>query len=240
MMTGVLITPNRRSANPVDDAVKTAMAAQESGVRSVWLGQQLDYDAITLASVIGSAVPGVSVGTSVVPLNPRHPLIIAAAAQTAQAATHGIPPFPVYVAAMAPRSLQIAGELADGTLTSLAGPRTIERFIRPSIAQAAADARRPTPRIIAAVPVAVTDDADAARASAARTLGVFDSVPSYQRVIAREGLSNAADLSLMGTATAVTHQIGAYISASATELLLLPIQTAAADQRRVWDVAAAF
>jgi alkanesulfonate monooxygenase SsuD/methylene tetrahydromethanopterin reductase-like flavin-dependent oxidoreductase (luciferase family) len=39
--------------------------------------------------VIGSAVPGVSVGTSVVPINPRHPLILAASAQTAAAATHG-------------------------------------------------------------------------------------------------------------------------------------------------------
>jgi alkanesulfonate monooxygenase SsuD/methylene tetrahydromethanopterin reductase-like flavin-dependent oxidoreductase (luciferase family) len=58
-------------------------------VRRLWLGQQLDYDATVLSAVIGSAVPGLAVGTSVVPINPRHPLIVAAAAQTAQAATEG-------------------------------------------------------------------------------------------------------------------------------------------------------
>lgn len=89
MPTGVLIPPDRGSANIVDDAVDKARAAADAGVRQLWLGQQLDYDAIGLAAVIGSVVPGVAVGTSVVPINPRHPLIAAAAAQTAQAATHG-------------------------------------------------------------------------------------------------------------------------------------------------------
>jgi alkanesulfonate monooxygenase SsuD/methylene tetrahydromethanopterin reductase-like flavin-dependent oxidoreductase (luciferase family) len=49
-------------------------------------------------------------------------------------------PFPIYVAAMGPRAVRVAGELAEGTLTYLAGPRTIEEFIAPTIAQAAADA----------------------------------------------------------------------------------------------------
>jgi alkanesulfonate monooxygenase SsuD/methylene tetrahydromethanopterin reductase-like flavin-dependent oxidoreductase (luciferase family) len=52
---------------------------------------------------------------------------------------------------MGPRALRAAGELADGTLTYLAGPRTIEEFIAPTIARAAADAGRPPPRIIASV-----------------------------------------------------------------------------------------
>ena len=67
-------------------------------------------------------------------------------------------PVPVYVAAMGPKALQVTGELADGTLPYLAGPRTIAEFIVPTIAAAAAGAGRPTPRIIAAVPVLVTDD----------------------------------------------------------------------------------
>ena len=63
---------------------------------------------------------------------------------------------PVYVAAMGPKALRVTGELADGTLPYLAGPRTIEQFIEPTIARAAADAGRPSPRIIAFVPVLVT------------------------------------------------------------------------------------
>ena len=59
------------------------------GVRQVWLAQQFDHDAIALAALVGAAVPGLGVGTSVVPINPRHPLIVASLAQTAQAAAHG-------------------------------------------------------------------------------------------------------------------------------------------------------
>jgi hypothetical protein len=43
----------------------------------------------------------------------------------------------------------VNGELADGTMPYLAGPRTIAEFIEPTIAKAAADAGRPAPRIIA-------------------------------------------------------------------------------------------
>lgn len=89
MPTGVLIAPDRGAANLVDDALDKARAAADAGMRQLWLGQQLDYDAIGLAAVIGTAIPNVAVGTSVVPINPRHPLIVAAAAQTAQAASHG-------------------------------------------------------------------------------------------------------------------------------------------------------
>jgi F420-dependent oxidoreductase-like protein len=257
MPAGVLIVPDRGSANVIDDAVRQARAAFEAGVRQLWLGQQFDYDAITLASVIGSAVPGVAVGTSVVPINPRHPLVVGAAAQTAQAATHGnfslglglgvpfaeqlafgIPatntvqrlreyltvlraiiddrtvdfhgtqitavdpallpvalagstPFPVYVAAMGPRALQVTGELADGTLPACTGPRTIEGFIAPTIAAAAADAGRPPPRIIALVWVAVTHDPDTVRAAAADSTAMYDQIPSYQKVLAREGKSQS-------------------------------------------------
>jgi alkanesulfonate monooxygenase SsuD/methylene tetrahydromethanopterin reductase-like flavin-dependent oxidoreductase (luciferase family) len=53
----------------------------------------------------------------------------------------GATPFPLYVAAMGPRALQVTGELADGTLPANAGPRTIEGFIAPTITQVAADAR---------------------------------------------------------------------------------------------------
>lgn len=305
MPTGVLIRPDRGSANIVDDAVEEARAAYDDGVRQLWLGQQLDYDAIALAAVIGSAVPGMAMGTSVVPINPRHPLIVASAAQTAQAATHGTfslglglgghaveqlafgisatntvqrlrefltvlraiiddrtvdfrgslitavdppvmpvalagtPPFPVYVAAMGPRALRVTGELADGTLTALAGPRTIEGFITPTIAQAAADAGRPSPRVIAMVAVAVTNDVDTTRSAAAESLALYDTVPSYRKVMAREGVSTAAELAVVGTAEAVTRQLKTYIDAGVTDVVMQPLQTELADLRRVWEVAAA-
>jgi F420-dependent oxidoreductase-like protein len=303
--TGVLLTPDRGAPNVVAAAVEQARAAYDAGVRQVWLGQQLDYDATVLAAVIGSAVPGLAVGTSVLPINPRHPLIVAAAAQTAQAAANGafslglglgVPileeltfdisatntiarlrefltvlraindqrtvdfrgsqytavetpympvalagtaPFPVYVAAMGPKALQATGELADGTLTALAGPRTIEEFIVPTIASAAADGGRPSPRVIAMVTVAVTDDIETARSAAADSMGMYDMVPSYQKVMAREGVSKAADLAVIGTAEEVTRQLKSYLDAGATEIAIVPLPSGAADLRRAWEVTAA-
>ena len=68
---------------------------------------------------------------------------------------------------MGPKALRVTGELADGTLPYLAGPRTIAEFIEPTISNAAADAGRRKPRIIAVVPALVSDDVDAAHGFAA-------------------------------------------------------------------------
>lgn len=77
------------AANLVDDVIAQARRSHELGVGQVWLAQQQSYDAIALAALVGAAVPGLGVGTSVVPINPRHPLIVASLAQAAQAAAHG-------------------------------------------------------------------------------------------------------------------------------------------------------
>src|ERR1700754_5331393 len=89
MPTGIVLHADPHAVNRVDDVVAQASRAYDRGVRQVWLGQRHDHDAIALAAVVGAAVPGLGVGTSVVPINPRHPLIVASLAQTAQAASHG-------------------------------------------------------------------------------------------------------------------------------------------------------
>jgi F420-dependent oxidoreductase-like protein len=147
-------------------------------------------------------------------------------------------PFPIYVAALGPRALRVAGELADGTLPYLAGPRTIEEFIAPTIADAAADAGRPPPRIIASVPVAVTNNPDAARAEADKSLHFYDQFPSYQKIMAREGVTHAAELAVIGDPDAVIGRLLRYRAAGATDLVLNPFQTEPAALHRVWAVAA--
>ncbi|MGB7143860.1 LLM class flavin-dependent oxidoreductase, partial [Mycobacterium sp.] len=89
MPTGIVVKPDPAAANAVDDAISQASGAFHRGVRQVWLNQRFDVDALTLAAVISAAVRGLGVGTAVVPINPRHPLLVASAAQTAQAAAHG-------------------------------------------------------------------------------------------------------------------------------------------------------
>ena len=302
MPTGIVLVPNRQAANHVDDAISQARQAYDVGVRQIWLAQQFDHDAIGLAGLIGAAVPGLGVGTSVVPLNPRHPLVVAAQAQTAQAATHGnfslgiglgshkpeqdafgiawpnpvgrlrehlqvlrsifhdgavdfhgdeftaapewpvsvagAAPVPVYVAAMGPKALRVTGELADGTLPYLAGPRTVGEFIVPTITKAAADAGRPAPKIIAMVPALVTDDVEAGRALAAETLAFYATIPSYQKVIEREGLDSIADLAAVGDADTVRAQLRRYLDAGATEVAISPLEHSPATLPLLWQVAA--
>ncbi len=304
MPTGVVLDPDRTAPNHVAAAIDQARRAHDAGVRQVWIAQQFDHDAISLAGYVGAAVPGLGVGTFVVPINPRHPLIVAAQAQTAQAATGGNfslglglgahapeqaafgtawpntvgrlrehlqvlrsildtgtvdfhgdqftaapewpvavaggAPLPIYVAAMGPKALRVTGELADGTLPYLAGPRTLEEFIVPTIAAAAADAGRPAPKVIAAVPVLVTDDVEHGRAAAAEVLEFYAAIPSYAKVIEREGVDSVAELAAVGTAAQVTRQLQRYRDAGATDIVLSPLaRTGIAALEPIWDVAAA-
>ena len=75
--------------NIVDELVAQTREAADAGLSSVWFTQLFDHDAISLAAIAGREVPGIEVGTAVVPLYSRHPLVIASLAQTAQAATDG-------------------------------------------------------------------------------------------------------------------------------------------------------
>src|SRR5260370_17632063 len=86
MSTGIMLNARPNAVNVVDDVVSQARRAHQVGVRQVWVAQQFNHDAIALAGLGGAMVPGLGVGTSVVPLNPRHPLILASLAQTAPAA----------------------------------------------------------------------------------------------------------------------------------------------------------
>jgi F420-dependent oxidoreductase-like protein len=305
MPTGLVIHPDPAAPNAVDDVIAQARAAHEVGVQQIWLAQRMDFDAIALAGLVGAAVPGLGVGTSVVPINPRHPLLVASAAQTAQAASHGHfslglglgaheverqafattwtdpvgrlrdhlavlrsvfdtgavnyqgthlgaapqwpvslaggTPIPIFVAAMGEKALTAAGELADGTLPYLAGPRTIAEFIAPTITRAAAQAGRPAPRIIAVVPVLVADDGDAARDEVAAELSFYQTIPSYQRIIARENVSGPVELAAVGSADVVTRQLRRYADAGATDVVLTPIgRTDSAALAALRKVAASF
>lgn len=82
--TDPAVTPNY-----VDAVVTLARQAADAGLRSAWFGQRFDYDATTLAALVGREVPGLRVGTSAIPVFGRRPLLVAAGAATAQAATGG-------------------------------------------------------------------------------------------------------------------------------------------------------
>src|SRR3954469_34176 len=75
----------------------------------------------------------------------------------------GSTPPQVLLAALAPRMLELAGSLTDGTVTWMTGPSTVSSHIVPLMTAAAEKAGRPAPRVVVGLPVCVTQDPDAAR-----------------------------------------------------------------------------
>jgi 5,10-methylenetetrahydromethanopterin reductase len=86
MRIGIHIAPSDKSDNAIDDLVSAAGAAAEAGLAAAWLPQLMNFDALTAIAVIGREVPGIELGTAVVPTYPRHPLVMASQALTTQAA----------------------------------------------------------------------------------------------------------------------------------------------------------
>jgi len=136
----------------------------------------------------------------------------------------GAEPMPVLVAAMGPLMLRVAGELADGTITALTGPRTLESHIVPSITRAAEAAGRPSPRIVAAVTFAVTDDVARARGLAAQAMASYKDLPAYRAMLDREE-AEPGDLVVAGDAAEVQRTIRRLEDIGVTDVLaaVLPV-----------------
>ncbi|HEY3059456.1 MAG TPA: TIGR03564 family F420-dependent LLM class oxidoreductase [Chloroflexota bacterium] len=130
----------------------------------------------------------------------------------------GAMPPPVLLAALGPRMLRLAGEQADGTLTWMAGPKTIANHIAPNLNEAASAAGRPQPRIVVGLPLCVTDDVDGARHRATRIYERYGQLPSYRAMLDREGAAGPADIAIVGSESEVEHQLNALERAGATDL----------------------
>jgi hypothetical protein len=100
----------------------------------------------------------------------------------------GAPTPQVYLAALGPQMLKLAGRRTAGTVTLLAGPKTLSEHIGPTLREAAEAAGRPAKavRVVAVLPVSVTDDVDSARALAAEEFALHGQLPSYRAVLDRE------------------------------------------------------
>jgi 5,10-methylenetetrahydromethanopterin reductase len=140
----------------------------------------------------------------------------------AQVAVPGATPCRVLLAALAPKMLALAGAEADGTITWMTGARTIAEHTAPRIRAAAADAGRPTPRIVVGLPVAVTTDVAAARAAAARHFQIYGTLPSYRAMLDREGAEGPGDVAIVGDESAVGAMLEKLAEAGATDFLAVP------------------
>lgn len=290
----------KQDHNVVDLLLEQAREAAAAGVGAAWFSQGFDQDAIGMATMAAREIPDIEIGTSVVPIYPRHPIALASQAQTAQAASHGRftlgiglgeresverafgtafqpiqhlreflvalrslfadgavdlagktltartgpqsaevpgarPAVPILVAAMGEQALAVAGELADGTVPYMAGPKTIAEHIVPRISKAAQAAGRPAPRIIAGLPALVTSDVAGMRARARDLFGIYRHSSSLRKVMEREGIDHPADLALIGDEDMVAEGIQEYLDAGATDVLVTNTGlNTDADRLRTW------
>jgi 5,10-methylenetetrahydromethanopterin reductase len=267
--------------DPIASLRSVLEQAVTDGFTSAWLPHIFGADALTAIAVAARDVPGIELGTGVVPTYPRHPMALAQQALTTQAAIGGrlflgiglshrivienmfglsfdrpavhmreylsvllpllqgkpvsfqgeqyrvngaltVPgadPVPVLLAALAPRMLQLAGSMTEGTVTWMTGPDTLRDHIVPSISAAAEAAGRPPPRIVASLPIAVTDDPDGARERAGNVFSIYGQLPSYRAMLDREGATGPGDVAIVGDEETVRAGVSRVADAGVTDFV---------------------
>ncbi len=148
-------------------------------------------------------------------------------------------PCPILISALGPMMLRIAGELADGTITWMTGPKTVETHIVPPINAAAEAAGRPQPRVCVCLPVAVADDVTEARQRAARVFQIYGQLPNYRRMLDREGATGPEAVAIVGNEAEVERQLRALAGTGCTDLvasIFAAEEDAAASVARTWSL----
>jgi F420-dependent oxidoreductase-like protein len=73
-------------AHGLDHLVAEVGKAERDGFASYWVTQKRSLDALTALALVGQAVPRIELGTAVIPIQPRHPVVLAGHALTTQLA----------------------------------------------------------------------------------------------------------------------------------------------------------
>ena len=283
MQVNVVWSINARSVS-IDRAVEKLNGLHNEGFRRVWSTQMPNEpDLLTVIAVAGHEIPGIEFGTSVLPMQNQHPMLLAQRALTTNAIVRGrlnlglglshqvvtegmwgvsyrhpvkrtnefldgllpllndekvsatgdlittrgrltmseIPAPPVYLAALGPKMLEVAGRRTAGTVTWMTGPKTLRDHIVPSL-RAAAEAAGRSPgdvRAVAMLPVSVTDDVAGAKAAAAEQFAMYNQLPSYRAMLDREGYEHSHDAAIIGSEEKVTARIRKLAEAGVDEFV---------------------
>jgi F420-dependent oxidoreductase-like protein len=99
------------------------------------------------------------------------------------------PDLPIHVAALSPRMLRLAGEVADGVVLWLCNPHYVRDVVVPEVRAGREVAGRSLDgfEIVAAVPSAVVADPAEAHAAMRRDLLTYFSLPFYRAMLERSG-----------------------------------------------------
>lgn len=147
----------------------------------------------------------------------------------------GVPEVPVVLAALGDRMLEIAGRHTAGTILWMTGPATIESHIRPKVTAAAEKAGKGAPRIVAGLPIVLTNDPDGAREKIAKGLVVYGQLPSYRAMLDKEGAAGPADVAIVGDEKALDAGIQRLIDAGVTDFDAAVMELEPGAEKRTLD-----
>jgi F420-dependent oxidoreductase-like protein len=278
----------------VDAYIDDLRASRDEGFTTVWTPQMpFEHDLVVTMAIALREVDGIVLGTGVLPIQTRLPMVLAQQALTLSlisggrlklgiGLTHaivtegmwdipwdrpirrlneyldgllpllageeakatgetvstrgglvipGAAPPPVYVAALGPQMLRVAGRRTAGTVTWMTGPNTLANYVVPTIRAAAEEVGRQA-EVVASLPVCVTDDAAAVRAFAAEKLAIYGMLPSYRAMLDREGFEGPADAAIIGDEDAVAAQIDAVRSSGVDELAAVVLRHSEEEKAR--------
>jgi F420-dependent oxidoreductase-like protein len=103
------------------------------------------------------------------------------------------PRTPILISALGEKAFHLAGELADGAISWMCPvPYLLEQAL-PALQAGAAKSGRPTPPLVAHLPVALGQDRQAIRAAARQQLGGYRQFPFYVQMFAEAGFPVASD-----------------------------------------------
>ena len=99
------------------------------------------------------------------------------------------PELPVYIAALSPNMLQLAGEIADGVMLWVCNHAYVRDVVLPEVTKGREKAGKTLEGfdVVAAVPSALTDDREAALGALRQELVTYFSLPFYRAAIERSG-----------------------------------------------------
>jgi len=232
-------------------ALDLARRADALGYESLWVTHGIGRDALLVLSAYAQVAPRAGLGTGIVPIYPRHPVLLAQEALTladlsggrlrlgigvshrpameaglgldmgeplavmreyvtvlraalAGRVEHqgkryraawqsGMPVRPaappVLLAGLAPRMIELAGEIADGVVLWLCAPEYIRTEALPAIQRGRARAGKPLAgfEVVAAVPAALTVDRAAGGALFKAELTRYLALPFYRAMLVKSG-----------------------------------------------------
>ena len=207
-----------------------ARLAEELGYETVLLPEIAGRDALAALTGLAGETSRLLLGTGVVPMGSRSPMLTAMAAATVQERSGGrlilglgtgpavpgaigrlrdlvaevrrsiehevslgVPaPVPIWISALGPRALRLAGEVADGVLLNWCPPERVMQA-RAAVSEGAASAGRDPSGVCVAVYVRASlgEDREAADLALRRAAAEYASYPAYARQFAAIGLEEA-------------------------------------------------